>query len=337
MNLEKIKQTLSTEPSFRFRQAWKAVFQDFIEDWDENTTLPKALREKLNHECPLEILHELFGSRKSDSQKALLTLDDAEKIETVLLNHRDKRHTLCVSTQVGCAMKCAFCATGMLGFKRSLTVGEIISQVLLFARYMKKHTQDEHIGNIVFMGMGEPFANYDHVMSAIRLLNDADAFNIGARHISISTSGLIDGIKKLAAEDLQVNLAISLHAPNDALRSKLMPINKVHSIEKLMRAVEGYVKKKNRQVMFEYLMIDGVNDTEVHARELSALIQHPLYVVNLIRYNPTGVFRASRPDAIRKFKNILLRAGVKVTERHEFGQDIDAACGQLAGKGRTSS
>ncbi|HAT03786.1 MAG TPA: 23S rRNA (adenine(2503)-C(2))-methyltransferase RlmN [Candidatus Magasanikbacteria bacterium] len=334
MNLDILKDILHTEPTFRFRQAWKAIFQDLIEQWDENTTLPKQLRERLHSECPLEISAEMFGSQKSDSQKALITLEDNEKIETVLLNHRDKRHTLCVSTQVGCAMKCAFCATGKLGLKRNLTTSEIVDQVLLFARYMKKHTEDERIGNIVFMGMGEPFANYTNVMSAIRILNDKDAFNIGARHISISTSGVVDGIKKLASEDLPVNLAISLHAPNDALRSRLMPINKVHNIDKLMKAVGEYVNKKNRQVMFEYLMIDGVNDTQAHATELALFVKHPLYIVNLIRYNPTGVFEPSRPDAIRKFKNTLLRAGVKVTERHEFGQDIDAACGQLAGKRR---
>ncbi len=182
------------------------------------------------------------------------------------------------------------------------------------------------------MGMGEPFLNYDNVMSAINIINDKNSFNIGARHISVSTAGIVESINKMANEKIQINLAVSLHASNDKLRSKLMPIARKYSLDKLMTAVENYIEKKNRQVMFEYLMIDGVNDYEVHARELAQIMKHPLYVVNLIRYNPTGKFKPATATSIRKFKNILLREGIKVTERHEFGQDINAACGQLAGK-----
>jgi 23S rRNA (adenine2503-C2)-methyltransferase len=328
MNLEKLKEVLKNEPKFRHKQAWKAIFEDLITDWDDNTTLPKKLRENLNNECTLEIDAEVFGSKKSDSVKALITLEDNNKIETVLLKHDGGRNTVCVSSQVGCSLACKFCATGKQGFKRNLTVSEIILQVLFFARYTKTH-----ISNVVFMGMGEPFLNYDNVMKAIDILNDKDSFNIGARHISVSTSGIVDGIRKFTKEEKQINLAISLHAPTDKLRSEIMPVNRKYSLEKLMDAVEYYVDKKSRQVMFEYLMIDGVNDSEKHARELAKLLDHKLYMINLIRYNPTGgAFKPSSPNAIRKFKNILLREGRKVTQRQSFGQDINAACGQLAGK-----
>jgi len=330
MNLERIKEVLDNEPTYRFKQAWKAIFVDLIDDWDDNTTLPAGLRKELAEECPLDIEVEIFGSQKSESIKALLTLEDNSKIETVLLKHEDGRNTVCVSTQVGCPMGCKFCATGKLGFTRNLNVSEILAQVLFFSRYLKP--LGGKVSNVVFMGMGEPFLNYDNVISAIKFLNDKDAFNIGARHISVSTVGLIEGIKKFANEKEQINLAISLHAPNDKLRSELMPVNKTNPLPELLEAVEKYVNKKGRQVMFEYLLIDGVNDSEKQAGELANLMQHSLYVVNLIRYNPTGGYNPSTSTAIRKFKNILLRAGVKVTERHSFGQDIHAACGQLAGK-----
>jgi len=214
-------------------------------------------------------------------------------------------------------------------------VGEIILQVLLFSRYLKEKGSERKITNIVFMGMGEPFLNYDNVMDAIKILNDKEAFNIGARHISVSTAGIVEGINKFANEKMQINLAVSLHASNDKLRSELMPIARKYSLSQLFEAIENYVENRSRQVMFEYLLIDGVNDSEYHAKELSQLMKHPLYVVNLIRYNPTGgKFRPSTATSIRKFKNILMREGVKVTERHEFGQDIKAACGQLAGNSK---
>lgn len=335
MDLEKLKLVLKDEPAYRFKQVWRAVFVDLIGNWDECTTLSKPMREKLNVECPLELKVEIFGSKNSESKKALLTFTDGAKIETVLLMHQDGRKTVCVSSQVGCTMGCRFCATGTMGRERNLTSSEIVSQVLFFARHLK-NSDEEHkrITNVVFMGMGEPFLNYDNVMAAIKILNDKDALNIGARHISVSTCGIVDGIKKFAKEPLQMNLAISLHAPNDELRSSLMPVNRWFPIEELLEAVEAYIAKTSRQVMFEYLMIEGVNDKEEHAKELAEqltnIIPSRLFVVNLIRYNPTGTFKPSNYNAIRKFKNLLMRGGVKVTERHTFGQDIDAACGQLA-------
>ncbi|MBT4121254.1 MAG: 23S rRNA (adenine(2503)-C(2))-methyltransferase RlmN [Candidatus Magasanikbacteria bacterium] len=333
MNLKGLQIVLAGQPKFRFKQAWKAVFVDLISDWNDNTTLPKDLREVLNSECSLDVEAEIFGSEKSESVKALLTLEDDQKIETVLLRHKDGRNTICLSSQVGCALGCAFCATGKMGFKRDLTVSEIILQVLLFARYLKENKSEKNITNVVFMGMGEPFLNFDNVMESIKILNDKEAFNIGARHISVSTAGIVEEINKFANEKMQINLAISLHASNDKLRAELMPVARKYSLNQLFEAIENYVEKRSRQVMFEYLLIDGVNDSEYHAKELAGLMKHPLYVVNLIRYNPTGGrFRPSTATSIRKFKNILLREGIKVTERHEFGQDIKAACGQLAGR-----
>jgi len=333
MNLNKLKLVLAGQPKYRFKQAFKAVFVDLIDDWKDNSTLPLKLREQLNIECPLDINAEVLGLNNDETMKALIVLEDGLKIETVLLRHKDGRSTVCVSSQVGCPLGCEFCATGKMGYKRNLTIDEIIEQVLFWQRYLhNSESSHNRVSNVVFMGMGEPFLNYDSVMSAVKMINDKEMFNIGARHISVSTSGLVDGINKFAKEKLQINLAISLHAPNDKLRSQLMPINQKYSLGKLMQAIENYVEKKSRQVMFEYLMIDGVNDSEKEAKELATLLDHPLYVVNLIRYNPTGEFGPSKSNAIKKFKEILLRAGVKVTQRYSFGQDIKAACGQLAGK-----
>jgi len=190
------------------------------------------------------------------------------------------------------------------------------------------------VTNVVFMGMGEPFLNYQNVLSAIKTLNDKDGFNLGARHISISTCGVVEGIKKFTNEDLQVNLAISLHAPDNVLRSKLVPLNKTYPIEKVLATVDDYIKKTRRKVMFEYLMINGVNDGEKQALALAKLLKRPLYLLNLISYNPTGhcEFKPSPGWKIKKFKEILERAGISVTQRYEFGKEIKGACGQLAGK-----
>jgi 23S rRNA (adenine2503-C2)-methyltransferase len=331
MNITNIKTVLQDQPTFRFKQVYKAIYTDLISNWDENTTLPASLRETLNEECPLEIQAEIFGSKTSETVKALVTLKDNTKIETVLIKHKDGRATVCVSSQVGCPMRCNFCATGKMGYKRNLETGEIIEQILFWQRYLHKGTGKlKHVTNVVYMGMGEPFMNYDNVMGSIKIINDKDVFNIGSRHISVSTCGLIPEIIKFTKEKMQINLAISLHATNDKLRSTLMPINRKYPLVELMPAIKKYVDTRSRQVMFEYLMIDGVNDTEYHAKELAELMDHPLYMVNLIRYNPTGKYQPSTSHAIRKFKNILMRASVKVTQRHSFGIDIQAACGQLA-------
>jgi 23S rRNA (adenine2503-C2)-methyltransferase len=249
------------------------------------------------------------------------------------MRYENGRNTICVSSQVGCPLGCLFCATGRMGFKRNLETDEIIEQILFFARYLKK--ENESVSNVVFMGMGEPFLNYDNVMAAVRIINDQkQGFGIGSRHISVSTVGITEGIKKLSDEPLQVNLAISLHAANNELRSKIVPANKKYPIEKIMASVKRYLAKTGRKVMFEYIMIKDLNDSPVEARELSSLIKNlktKLCMVNLISYNPTGLFTPSPHSTIKKFKDILHKEGIEVTQRFRFGRDIRGACGQLAG------
>ncbi|MCB9802569.1 23S rRNA (adenine(2503)-C(2))-methyltransferase RlmN [Candidatus Nomurabacteria bacterium] len=332
MDFDHLYKTLADQPKYRVKQAKEAIFKQLVSDWSQSTTLPKELKEQLNQNCSLEIKGQIFSAQKSKTTKALLTLSDGLKIETVLMGHKDGRQTVCVSSQVGCAMACKFCATGKLGLSRNLTYNEIIEQVLFFDRYLKE--QNSRVSNIVFMGMGEPFANYDAVLKAIKYFNDSEAFNIGARHISISTSGIIPGIEKLTAEKIQVNLAISLHAANNKLRSELMRINDRFPLEKLLKAVDKYIQKTGRKVMFEYLMIKGVNDSLKHAEELSRLMAKPLHMVNLIPYNPTGVYLPSSQHTIDQFKNYLRKRQVEVSQRYTFGQEIDAACGQLANKAK---
>jgi len=346
MNLEKLEKNLKDKPAFQLRQAKETVFKNLIGDWLDATNLPRDLRQKLNQECPLKIDAEIFVSDDKNTVKALITLSDGLKIETVLMRYeggpphsrearpKGSRNTVCVSSQVGCPLGCLFCATDRMGFKRNLGTEEIIEQVLFFARYLKK--ENECISNVVFMGMGEPFLNYDNVIKAARIINNQkEGFGIGSRHVSISTIGITGGIEKLSEDPLQINLAISLHAANNELRSKIVPANKKYSIEKIMASVKKYLAKTGRKVMFEYIMIKGLNDSPNHAKELATLVKKldkKLYMVNLISYNRTGIFDASAQETIKKFKDILRKEGIEVTQRYKFGQDIKAACGQLAGK-----
>jgi len=327
MDLTQLDKILEKEPSYRIKQVKLALFDGLIKDWNEVKTLPLSLRDTLNKECSLFIDAQIFTSKDKNTIKALITLKDGLKIETVLMKHKDGRNTVCVSSQVGCPLNCAFCATGKLGLERSLEIYEIVEQVLFFARRLKGKGR---ISNIVFMGMGEPFLNYDNVMDSIKILNDRDSLNIGARHISISTAGAIAGINRLSEEKLQINLSVSLHASNNDLRSKLMPINDQYSIEELLESVDNYINKTNRKVMFEYLMLKDVNDSNTQAQELARLMRRPLYFLNLIEYNSTGVFEPS--IRMKEFKELLGKNGVQVTQRYKFGQNIQAACGQLASK-----
>ena len=335
MDLTNLEKILETESKYRLKQAKSAVFQELIDDWAETSSLPLELRKKLNEACPLSINADILRSKTRDTIKIRITLKDGLKIESVLMRHRGNRNTVCVSSQAGCPLGCGFCATGEMGFKRNLEFMEIIEQVIFFARYLKKglpadRQESQRITNVVFMGMGEPFLNYENVFKAVRILNDKDGANIGARNISISTVGITEGIKKLSEEKLQLNLAVSLNAPNNQLREKITPVNKKYPIEAILKAVDDYIKKTNRQVMFEYLLIKEVNDSDSCAIELANLMKKPLYFLNLIPYNPTGAFEPSSPEKIRKFKDILKKAGVKFSQRYEFGRDIKAACGQFA-------
>lgn len=332
MNLNNLDKLLAKEPKYRQQQINNLLFKDMICDWQEASVLPLALRETLNQDCPLAITAQIFRSSSTFTSKAMLSLADTSQTETVLLKHSDGRRTVCVSCQVGCPMACRFCATGQLGFKRNLTAWEIIEQVLFWARTIKP--KGEKITNIVYMGMGEPFANYDNVLNSIRSLNDPVKFGLGARHISISTCGLVEGINQLANEKLQVNLAISLHAPTNELRSELMPINKKYPLDKVLAAVKNYVKKTSRRVMFEYVLLKGVNDSLEHAENLAKIMAKPLYLVNIISYNPTGKFKATDKNKVNDFIDFLKSRGVAVTQRYTFGTDIWAACGQLANKAK---
>jgi 23S rRNA (adenine2503-C2)-methyltransferase len=231
---------------------------------------------------------------------------------------------------VGCPVGCLFCATGKLGFKRNLNSWEIIEQVLFFQRYLK--SQNKQVTNIVFMGMGEPLLNFSEVQKAIKIINDTKGLNIGARHISISTVGVPGGISKLSQVPLQINLAVSLHAPNNELRSRLIPINKDYPLTTILKDAADYVKKTKRKVMFEYIMIKDVNDSDQNAHELVKLMNNYLYFVNLIRYNKTAVFQPSNGETIKRFKTILEQKGINITQRYHFGGEIKAACGQLAGE-----
>lgn len=325
MNLDKLGEIFEDQPKYRLTQAMKAVYEDLITDWEESSTLPKNLRTQLNEACPLTIDFELLKGKASE--KALVKLSDGAEIEVVLMGHRDGRNTICISTQVGCPMGCLFCATGKLGFKRNLTSDEMVMQVLLFARLLKK--KEERVTNVVFMGMGEPFLNYDEVMKAVTALHDK--LGLGARRMSISTCGIVPGIKRLAKERYEVNLAISLHAPTDLLRDKLMPANSTYALTDIMRALDYYVEKTNRQVMYEYIMLEGINDSPKEARELIGLLKDRLAVVNLIPYNGKD-FKPSPREKREQFKKILGAGHIRVVERASYGQEIDGACGMLAGR-----
>lgn len=327
MNLENLKLVLEKEPKYRYKQVFQAIYHDFISDWSGASNLPKDLRERLEVECPIALDYELTVGKRSD--KALITLDDGNGIEAVLMKHKDGRNTVCVSTQVGCPIGCSFCATGKMGLTRNLEANEMVDQVLLFNRILK--AKNEKVTNVVYMGMGEPFLNYNDVMKSIQILNDHDGINLGARHISVSTSGVVPGIQKFAKEHLEVNLAVSLHAPNDGLRSDLMPINQSYQLKELMHAVRQYIQVTNRKVMFEYIMIEGVNDNAKEARELGALLNGLLCVVNLIPYNGKE-FKPSSNQRIEGFKKILENMRIRVVARASYGRDIKAACGQLATK-----
>lgn len=330
MDPEKFENIMSEYPKFRLKQAKKHLYQEFLTDWSESTVLPQDIKERLNRECPINIEADTTTSKEGDTTKAVIKLSDGLRIETVLMKHTGGRNTICVSSQVGCALNCAFCATGMMGFKRDLHTWEIVAQVIFFARLLKE--EGERVTNVVFMGMGEPFLNYENVMSAIRVLNDKEGFDLGARNFSISTAGVIEGIERLSEEDLQINLAISLHAPDNETRTKLMPINRKYPLESVLEAVSRYTEKTNRQVMFEYMLIKDVNDSDRHAEKLAKIMKNYLYMVNLISYNPTGPFKPSPTKRIESFKEILETRGVKVTRRYSFGSDIKSACGQLAGR-----
>ena len=338
------------EPAFRARQLWSAVYRSLTPSFDDMTNLARSLRGKLKgrfaigNATPCLETH----SRDGSTDKTLFRLDDGELIETVLMRyaadgHRKARKTVCISTQAGCALGCTFCATGQQGFRRQLTVAEIVGQVIHMERLARSEDQSEidrgvrgagdrqGITNVVFMGMGEPLANYENSIRAARVLNDDQGLHIGARHITISTVGLPQQIVQLAGEEIQINLAVSLHAPDNATRSETMPINARHPIEEVIEACRDYIARTNRRVFFEYVLLSGQNDSPGHAAKLAKLLRGLLCHVNLIPVNPTGdgPYRKPRRQTASAFQEGLTRFGVPSTVRMEKGIDINAGCGQL--------
>jgi 23S rRNA (adenine2503-C2)-methyltransferase len=319
------------EPAYRARQIWQGIYQNYWQKPEEFTTLPSHLRELLAANfsfCSLVPVRSL-KSNDGETVKVLFRLPDDYAIETVLMLY-DERRTLCISTQVGCAMGCVFCATGQMGYKRNLTSGEIVEQVLHFARLLNE--RGERVTNVVVMGMGEPFHNYDATLSAIDRLNDPEGFGLGARRFTISTVGLIPKIRQFADEKRQVNLAISLHAANDQLRSALLPIDKKYQIEELIWACRYYVDQTGRRITFEWALIQGVNDSPEDARQLFGLIKGLLCHVNVIPLNPTTKYKgqATTRQRAEAFCAELKKAGIPCTIRLRRGIDIQAGCGQLA-------
>lgn len=337
------------EPAFRAKQLYNWLYQHLSTDFGQMTNLPQSLREKLAEEAsigPMIVRSELH-SKDDRTRKILLELADGKLIESVLmlyppLGEHNARATVCVSTQAGCAFGCTFCATGQMGFDRHLSAGEIVAQVLYFARELRNapwtatglpgSTPIDRITNIVLMGMGEPLHNYNNVLQALRILNSPEGFNLGARHMTVSTVGLVPAIRKLSQEPLQVNLAISLHAPTDELRSQTMPVNRKYPLPELIAACKDYIAATRRQVTFEYVLLAGVNDTPEYAHLLGDLLA-PLKQfahVNCIPVNATSAsYRTPGPEAIRAFRDILFEHGISNSVRAERGDDIAAACGQL--------
>ena len=319
---------LEGEPRYRLDQLWTGLYEQRATP-DELTTLPKALRARLSEALPTA-LHPVTESVSDDEQtvKWLWSLADGASIETVLMHYPD-RSTVCVSTQAGCAMACGFCATGQAGFERNLSVGEIVEQVVRAARVAGSGDTPRRVSNIVFMGMGEPLANVDRVWGAVERIH-AD-LGISARHLTISTVGIVPGIRRLARESLPVNLAVSLHAANDELRDELVPINRRYPLADLYGACEEYLAEKNRRISFEWALIDGVNDRDSDAREFAAAARALRAHINLIPLNATPGWptQGSPPERVAAFRDALASFGANVTVRANRGNEIDAACGQL--------
>ena len=324
-------------PRYRADQILLPLYYKFPKDINDIPQLPKKLREDLT-EAGYTIgsakeTHRVV-SDDGDTTKLLLNLTDGTPVETVLIQYPSSkinghpRSTICVSTQIGCAMGCVFCATGQMGFEKNIRAEEIVAQVIHFANILQQ--RGEHVTNLVFMGMGEPMANYDEMIRAVRILTHDRGFGIGQRNITISTIGIISGIDKLAEENLQVGLAISLHAPNNELRKKLVPTAGPNSVEDIIEAGRRYFKKTGRRVTFEYALMKGINDSPEIATELAILLKGNGSHVNLIPINPTaGDFKRPTQDNISEFERILSNAGVNCTVRIEKGTEISAACGQL--------
>lgn len=337
MNVQKLGEALKkyNQPKFRLEQIKKAIYQDSVSSFVEISTLSKELREALSGKMSIISFsaEKILRSRDGRSVKALIKLNDGNCIETVLLSPKPDTWSACISCQVGCPMGCDFCATGKLGLVRNLTAEEITDQVLFWRQYLK--TINQKLSTIVYMGMGEPFANWEEVKKSLEILTDKNLFCFGSRSISVSTSGITEGIEKLAEDFPQVNLAVSLHFADSEKRSRFMPVNRSFDLEKLKTALQKYLQKTNRKIFIEYVMLAGINDGQADAEKLVKYLRSignaRLAHINLIRYNPTpGSLAPSSKLKTQNFKNYLVRNKVPVTIRKSLGGEIQGACGQLA-------
>ncbi len=339
------------EPKYRARQIERWLYGALAEDFDEMTNLPQALRDRLELQARITTVEPIAEQESADglTRKVVFRLADGQTLETVLMLYADapnapelaegedtehayKRRTVCISTQVGCPIGCPFCATGQAGYIRNLTAGEIVAQVLYFARERKRAGYaDMPLTNIVIMGMGEPLMKFDITWRAIEAMTDPARLGLGARRITVSTSGLIPGIEQLAERHSQINLAVSLHAPQDELRNVLVPINRKYPLERLMAACRDYVDRTHRRITFEYALMAGINDSPQQAHELIGLVDGLLCHVNLIPLNPTteGPYQRPSYERVKEFERILRGAGIPTTLRVEKGIEIAAGCGQL--------
>lgn len=332
LTLEQLQEYIESigEKKFHAKQIFKWIHREHVLSFDDMTDISKSLREKLKQNTyilKMDVL-QVQVSKKDDTHKFLIKLSDDNAIETVFMRY-NHGNTLCVSTQVGCKMGCKFCASTKNGWTRNLLASEIEGQIITVERYM-----NEKISNVVYMGIGEPLDNYDNVVKSIKLINCPDGLGIGARHISISTSGLVERIKQLADEKLQATLSISLHAVTDEKRKEIMPVANKYSIKELLDACKYYIIQTGRRISFEFALIAGVNDDENTAKELAKLLRGMIAHVNLIPVNEivNGKYKKSKQQDVDKFMSILNSSGVVATVRRELGTDIDAACGQLRQK-----
>ena len=337
LRLDEMKDWLTAngEKAFRAAQIYEWLYEKRVQTFEEMSNLPKALREKMEAEFALTTLSTIIKQESKDGTiKFLFQLQDGYSIETVLMRH-DYGNSICVTTQVGCRIGCTFCASTLGGLKRHLMAGEIVEQVVKVQQQLDE--TEERVSSIVIMGIGEPFDNYDAMMNFLKIMNDDKGLNIGARHITVSTSGIVPKIYEFADEGMQINFAVSLHAPNQEARQKLMPIAKAYKLEELMEAVKYYTKKTGRRVTFEYGLMSGQNDTEEVAMELAKLIKNIKCHVNLIpiNYVPERDYIRTSRSKIFAFERTLKEQGINVTIRREQGADIAAACGQLRAQERS--
>ncbi|MCM3704252.1 MULTISPECIES: 23S rRNA (adenine(2503)-C(2))-methyltransferase RlmN [Cytobacillus] len=336
LQLHELKEWLkeNNEKAFRAEQIFDWLYTKRVTSFEDMTNLSKGLRDMLSANYSLTTLKTIIQQESADGTiKFLFELHDGYSIETVLMRH-DYGNSVCVTTQVGCRIGCTFCASTLGGLKRNLEAGEIVAQVVKVQQALDE--TNERVSSVVIMGIGEPFDNYDSMLSFLKIINHDKGLNIGARHITVSTSGIIPKIYKFAAENMQINFALSLHAPNTEIRSRLMPINKAYKLPDLMDSIRYYINKTGRRVSFEYGLFGGVNDQVEHAEELAKLIKNVKCHVNLIpvNYVPERDYVRTPKDQIFAFEKTLKNHGINVTIRREHGHDIDAACGQLRAKER---